>query len=178
MPALALLAALGAARLRGLCAAAGRRRLVTLALVVALALPLRDLIVLHPYQSSYFNSVVGKVRGAAGRYDLDYWVSSYKEASRWINARATERGRPLRVLLAGNELCLPCFREYQYHSVLVRLVDSTGIGGALPDEADYYVATNRRGFDENFPEAPVVHTIGRDGAVFTVIKGRAGGGGL
>jgi len=28
--------------------------------------------------------------------------------------------------------------------------------------------------DENFPDAPIVHTIGRDGATFTVIKGRGG----
>ena len=177
LPALALLAAVGAAWLRARVSGAGRRQLVTLALFVLISLPLRDLIVLHPYESSYFNSVVGKARGAAGRYDLDYWVSSYKEASRWINARALERGGPIRVLLAGNELCLPCFQEYQDPSVLVRLVNDTGIGGALPDGADYYVSTTRRGLAENFPDAPVVHTIGRDGAVFTVIKGHAASGG-
>ena len=38
--------------------------------------------------------------------------------------------------------------------------------------AEYYIGTSRGGLTETFPEAPVVHTIGRAGAVFTVIKQR------
>ena len=44
--------------------------------------------------------------------------------------------------------------------------------GALPDGFDYYVATTRHAFDRSFPDSPVVHRIGRQGAVFTVIRGR------
>ena len=36
--------------------------------------------------------------------------------------------------------------------------------------AGYYVAIVRNGADRLFPEASTVHTIGREGAVFTVIK--------
>jgi hypothetical protein len=40
--------------------------------------------------------------------------------------------------------------------------------------ADYYVATTRNHLDRTFPDAPVVHSIGRAGAAFTVIKAGAG----
>lgn len=173
LPALAVLAAVGAAHLRHLFTGTRARRIATVALVVLLALPVRDLVVLHPYQSSYFNSLVGTVRKASANYDVDYWVSSYKEAAEWINERASERrGRPLRIFLAGNDRCLMCIRRYLFSNVLIRLVPDPGIDGPLPDYVDYYVSTTRRGLDQNFPDAPVLHTVGRDGAVFTVIKGR------
>lgn len=42
-------------------------------------------ITMHPYQIVYFNELVGGVRGAYGKFDLDYWGQSLLEASRWIN---------------------------------------------------------------------------------------------
>lgn len=36
---------------------------------------------LHPYEYLYFNEFVGGIKGAAGRFDMDYWGASYKEAS-------------------------------------------------------------------------------------------------
>jgi hypothetical protein len=41
----------------------------------------------------------------------------------------------------------------------------------LPANVQYYLATTRFGAAEKFPDAPIVHTVGRSGAVFTVIKG-------
>jgi hypothetical protein len=43
--------------------------------------------------------------------------------------------------------------------------------GALPRGYDYYLATTRYFGDKNFPKAPIVHRIGREGATFAVIKG-------
>ena len=38
---------------------------------------------------------------------------------------------------------------------------------------DYYIATTRYGYHQRYPDSPIVHEIGRDGAVFSVIRGRA-----
>ena len=34
----------------------------------------------HPHQNVYFNGLVGGIRGAEGKYDLDYWGLSYRQA--------------------------------------------------------------------------------------------------
>jgi hypothetical protein len=57
-----------------------------------------DMVRLHPYQSVYFNRVVGGgLAGAAGRFETDYWGQSYREAVEWVVAHyhpaATERIR-------------------------------------------------------------------------------------
>jgi hypothetical protein len=40
---------------------------------------------LHPYEYVYYNSLVGGVRGAAGRFEMDYWCTSYREAMQYVN---------------------------------------------------------------------------------------------
>ena len=40
---------------------------------------------LHPYQYVYYNSLVGGVTGAARRFELDYWCTSFREAADWLN---------------------------------------------------------------------------------------------
>ena len=46
------------------------------------------IIAYHPYQLSYFNELVGGIRGALGKYDMDYWAVSQKQAVEWVNANA------------------------------------------------------------------------------------------
>ena len=38
----------------------------------------------HPMESLYFNSIVGGIRGAKNKFDLDYWGLSYERALRHI----------------------------------------------------------------------------------------------
>jgi hypothetical protein len=38
----------------------------------------------HPYQHLYFNGLVGGIRGADGRFELDYWGLSYREGLEYI----------------------------------------------------------------------------------------------
>jgi len=40
---------------------------------------------LHPYETIYYNSLIGGVDGAVGRYELDPWCTSYREAAEFIN---------------------------------------------------------------------------------------------
>jgi hypothetical protein len=124
---------------------------------------------LHPYQSSYFNEFVGGVAGAEGRYETDYWISSYREAMLWINERAAQKeGRPLRVLIATNEFGA---KAYAAPSVEFQRLMSDRAKGSLPRKYDYYLGTTRFSGHTNFPDTPIVHRVGRDGATFAVIKG-------
>jgi hypothetical protein len=56
-------------------------------IIVGCALPVIEMVRLHPYQYTYFNRIEGGVRGAAGRYMLDYWGLSLKQASEALLAK-------------------------------------------------------------------------------------------
>jgi hypothetical protein len=153
---------------------AGRRRVAAAAVgTLLLLLPVRDLAALHPYQSSYFNPFVGGVAGAAGRYEVDYWASSYREAAQWLNDNAVAPpNRRARVLAAGTVHSLAGLQYYLDGAIQAGAVNEVEIPGVLPPTADYYVAVTRFGYDRNFPGSRVVHEVRRDGAVLAVIRSR------
>jgi Dolichyl-phosphate-mannose-protein mannosyltransferase len=55
-------------------------------LAAGCALPTIEMVKLHPYEYTYFNRIEGGVRGANGRYMLDYWGLSFKQASEALRA--------------------------------------------------------------------------------------------
>jgi 4-amino-4-deoxy-L-arabinose transferase-like glycosyltransferase len=92
LPPLAALGGLGAAWL----IAALRRHshwLAAAGLVIGagIALPVIEMARLHPYEYTYFNQLAGGVAGARGRYMLDYWGLSFKQASLALAAWLAER---------------------------------------------------------------------------------------
>jgi len=52
----------------------------------AIALPVTELVRLHPYEYSSFNWASGGVRAAQGRYMLDYWGLAFKQAAQGLRA--------------------------------------------------------------------------------------------
>ncbi|MBR0788180.1 glycosyltransferase family 39 protein [Bradyrhizobium manausense] len=56
-----------------------------------LALPLAEMIRLHPYQYTHFNHIAGTVRGADDRFMLDYWGLALKQASDGLREQLVER---------------------------------------------------------------------------------------
>jgi len=173
LPAIAILAAGGAHWLVHRFTAARGRGAALAACAVLFLLPVKDLVALHPYQTTYFNGLVGGVGGAAGRYDTEYWLTSYREAIAWVNAQAARRPGPaVGVDVAGDGYIAPWVEHYAGPRVRARVVSAAPETPVLPAGVDYYVATTRWGFDRGYRNAPIVHTIGRAGAVFTVVKGR------
>jgi hypothetical protein len=93
LPPLAILGGLAAAWLfatlrqhsRGLAAAAA------FAALAGIALPVVDMVRLHPYEYTFFNRLAGGVAGAHGRYMLDYWGLSFKQASQALAAKLAEQ---------------------------------------------------------------------------------------
>src|SRR4029077_5110311 len=60
-------------------------------LVAGTAVPVAEMIRLHPYEYTDFNGVSGGVTSARGRYMLDYWGLSSKQASQALLAKLAER---------------------------------------------------------------------------------------
>jgi hypothetical protein len=68
------------------------RRKVTLAALTTLflggiALPVSDMVRLHPYQYTNFNWLAGGVHGAQSDYMLDYWGLAFKQAAEELRSR-------------------------------------------------------------------------------------------
>ena len=84
VPPTVLLAGIGLDRTHAWLAtqAAWRRRGFASAFVVLVGAQLVQMVDLHPDEYVYFNVLAGGVRGAAGRYDLDYWGLSLADGAR------------------------------------------------------------------------------------------------
>ena len=52
--------------------------------LLLLITPLLHIVRNHPYQYVYFNEVVGGTKNAYGKYELDYYFNSTREATEWI----------------------------------------------------------------------------------------------
>ena len=52
--------------------------------LIGIAQPVTGMARLHPYEYTYYNSLVGGVAGARDRYMLDYWGLSFKQAAQQL----------------------------------------------------------------------------------------------
>jgi hypothetical protein len=78
------------------------RALGAAALAGSLLVTAADMVQLHPYQYVYYNRLfAGGVKGAADRYELDYWGSSFKEGIEWMVAHYSRRPPREKVRVAG-----------------------------------------------------------------------------
>jgi Dolichyl-phosphate-mannose-protein mannosyltransferase len=93
LPPLAVLGGLAAVSLIEM--AARRLRFAPIAaalvLVAGVAVPVVEMVRLHPYEYTDFNGLAGGVAGARDRYMLDYWGLSFKQASQALRARLAKR---------------------------------------------------------------------------------------
>ncbi len=131
--------------------------LITLCLIPGVI----GIVSLHPYEYIYYNRFVGGMNGAQGRFDLDYWVISYREAAEYVNSVASpnaavwvEGPSHLFALFAREDL-----KIYSWHEV------------ERADRYEYVIATTRYDFDKTaYPGAEIVHKIMRGDALLAVIK--------
>lgn len=164
LPALAVGAAVGAERLID-----KRRWLAPLLAVLALA-TFAESARWHPYQTSYFQPLVGGELHEL--YDVDYWASSYREAALWIAEQSGDR--PVRILLAANKHSQVCFTNFATPNMELFTIFSGHQTGPVPPGIDYYVGMARYGFADFFSDSPIVYRIGRSRARLAVIRQAAG----
>jgi hypothetical protein len=153
-----LLAGIG---LDGLMAAVTRRWAQGLLLALVLLPGIAGIVRLHPYEYTYFNALAGGTAGAEGKYGLDYWCTSYREAMAYVNEVAAPGDQvmvmgPLRPAMAFARSDLDVLRNEGDRQV--RGVD--------------YLVTCYRWLGQDWGEAArleQVHTVGRDSAVFAEI---------
>jgi hypothetical protein len=147
-------------------------RLALAALVVYLVLQVRIMWMLHPYEYTYFNRLIGGIAGATRKgYEAEYWTTSYKEGVEKLKGYLLERdgaafGRTqYRILLGNADWCA----TYYFPQNFIKVVE--------PSEADIYLSTTRYGGDAGQAGTEVV-SVQRFGVPFLVGKimnGKASG---
>src|SRR5688572_20751460 len=139
-----------------------RRPLIQGILILLLIAPgIVNIIRLHPYEYSYYNSLVGGLGGAFRKFELDYWGTSYRELALELNRIASQKST---VWVEGPTHLLDTYvrRDLKLYSTYE---------AERADHYDYVVTLSRLQADQLvYPDAPVIFSVIRDGAVLAVIK--------
>jgi hypothetical protein len=138
---------------------------------LGLADPLRFHWVNHPNQTTYFNSLVGGLPGAFGRFDVDYWGNSIRQALQWTMANgAVAAGRP--ITITGPEWPL----RYVMPSYVERYPQLSFAGVRQQRDADYWIEPlffDRKTQQGALKSGRILHAITADGVPLCLVK--AGG---
>jgi hypothetical protein len=109
---------------------------------------------LFPYQYSFYNALVGGIRGAEGTYHIDTWRTAQREALEQIASKG-QPGSALRIFTCGPSMDFKMRPEFQRSEVL--------------EESDYIVSLRRGCPPEQFEGLPVVGEVRRDGVLLSRI---------
>jgi len=80
----------------------------------------------HPYEYSYYNSFIGGIRGAENKYDLDYWLTCYKQLGETIEENET-KSLDLYVDLNPDLISLYGYPKLKVNSMNVEQYQSGGL---------------------------------------------------
>jgi hypothetical protein len=111
----------------------------------------------HPYQYIYFNEIIGGTRGASGKFDLDYWGATYKEATEWLRDNTS--------VTSGLPKVYACNVGYvvqYYNHGKIEVVRKES-------EADYIICDSDNDRQHNWT-FPVVHEVKRNGITLNLIR--------
>jgi hypothetical protein len=113
---------------------------------------------LHPYEYVYFNDFIGGLAGAAGRFETEYWGTSFKEGALWLAAKPVSA--PIRVASSQHWFSTAYYLR-QSSSALEYTADRL--------HADYYLSTLRDN-DHLALDWPIVYEVQREGVPIVLVR--------
>lgn len=132
-----------------------------LVMALALAPGILHIIRFHPYEYVYYNAFLGGVAKSEGRYELDYWCTSYRESMEYVNSIAAPGSR---VVAWGP---VNAARAFARPEVIVKSEEEIG------EDPDFALACDNALFNEDYYRTfRVVHEVTRGGAVLGRVKAR------
>jgi hypothetical protein len=133
------------------------------ALVLILAAQAIALVRLHPDQYVYYNIFAGWTKGADGKYEMDYWANSYKEAVETIQKYAKKRD--------GDDFEKRTYMIYAdgpYLSAIYYFPENFKYT-SNPNVADFFFVHTRWNLEKNLPGKPLT-SVSKMGVVLTLIN--------
>ncbi len=169
VPPFAALGGLAAVWIGGDARAYGKMALGALAVIFisGIALPVSDMVRLHPYQYTAFNWISGGVRAAQDKYMLDYWGLAFKQAAEELRARlanaddSAPKGRKWVVAICGPQATAQVELGSQFETTFDRKT------------ADFALALGT--FYCRHLQHPIMATIEREGVVYAHVYDLRGG---
>ncbi len=110
---------------------------------------------LHPYEYVYYNSLVGGLPGASGKFETDYWQAGYKEATEWLvkNEVATRTDKKVvKVFMSGSSYPARAFFDPSRMKFTSTFT-----------EADYYISFTRSDSHLLVDQKTLIHSVQRFG---------------
>lgn len=137
----------------------------TAMLAVYLSYHVSIMAALHPDEYVYYNALVGGVPGAAGRFKLDYWANSYREAMLDLVAYLKAHdGKRFATTTYRVSACGPEGSLLPYLPSNFRFVDN-------PRKADFFIAFTKGGCDKSVPGVTIAE-VDRLGTRLSVVLDR------
>jgi hypothetical protein len=115
---------------------------------------------LHPYEYAYYNSLGGGIQGAAYKYEVDLWLTCYKELTQQINAN--EKGQ-VNVFVDSNPGLVQLYANKNI------MVGQPGDNVIYPS-GSLIVLPLRYDHELLFPEYPIAYSVNRAGVDLCVAK--------
>ncbi len=130
--------------------------------IFASATQIGMMVALHPYEYIYVNRFGGGVIGAFGRYELDYWGSSFKEAAKELQAYVKQHGgvppgKITRVAICGPWDSAMIYLPPDYEPVVAN------------EPADFFLSTTRWMCQNMRPGKEIIRVM-RLGVPLAVVK--------
>ena len=119
-----------------------KRRYSYMVLIIIFTSLILNLIKYHPYQTSFFNSTIGGIRGASGKFDIDFWGTPQKEAVIWLNENASLNSY-VHIVMAQSTAAV-----YLRNDLLLNLNKKNAY------ESDFLVLLNRQSFFDIYGISP------------------------
>jgi hypothetical protein len=158
IPILSVIAALSLVDLYHRLTRPGLRLLVGLLLFLDFGSVAVALVRLHPYEYVYFNGLIGGLKGAEGRMEVDYYAASMREAVKRLGryAASTPKGT-VAVYAHGNPA-----QTRPFAGPNIRFVDDLS-------RADYFICSTKLNNHLKAGTHPVIFTVERERVPFAVI---------
>lgn len=112
---------------------------------------------LHPYQYIYYNSLVGGLKGANGKYETDYWGAANREAVEWFNKNINDPNKIYYLITEGD----PLSTGYYFKKNMFFTYDY--------NKANYAISFTRWNSDKKY-SGKIIHIIEREKVPLIYIK--------
>ncbi|MBI5123150.1 glycosyltransferase family 39 protein [Candidatus Roizmanbacteria bacterium] len=96
----------------------------------------------HPYQTSYYNELIGGIKGASSKFDIEFWASSYKQALKYLNNNASYEAK-IAIPMAPDIAKLYLRKDLTKN---LNQLNMAGVESKLYSQSDYTVVLNRESF--------------------------------
>jgi hypothetical protein len=164
LPPMAVAAGVVADRLLAHARAPLYRGAVAASLIAGIGAQVGTMISLHPHEYVYYNELVGGVKGAEDKFELDYWGNSYAEAVHELTQYLERERNGGRFKIYHVAVCSSGTSASYFFPPFLKMAKTD-------EEADFYVSVTRLNCDNAY-EGDEIIAVEREGAILSVVKDR------